>query len=174
MKKRKSLKKTLLSQIIIFVAIVIVIITQISIKLAADNIQSLTNGILVRESDTYAAEIHSWWSSIEDRVGQTADIIRNIPELSYDDVQAMLLKLTELDPDSQDIYIAYGDTGKFIDGSGWIPDDTFVFTDRPWYKGAIAAGGKIYTSEPYVDAATGKTCLACAIMIRDNVVFQCP
>ena len=171
-RKRKALKKTLLSKIIIYVAIIIVIITQISIKLASDNIQSLMNNILARESETYASEIHSWWNNIEERVGQTADVIRNTPELSYDDALAMLLKLTELDPDSQDIYMAYGETGKFLDGSGWIPDDTFVFTDRPWYQGAIAKGGAIYSSEPYVDASTGKTCLACAVMIKNNVVLS--
>ncbi len=171
-KKRRSLKKTLLCKIILYVAIIIVIITQISIKLAADNIEELTDNILARESATYAGEIHNWWNSIEVRVGQTADVMRNTPEVSYDDTLAMLLKLTELDPDSQDIYMAYGDTGKFLDGSGWIPDDTFVFTDRPWYQGALAAGGKIYSSEPYVDASTGKTCLACAVMIRDNVVLS--
>ncbi|MCR4596516.1 MAG: HAMP domain-containing protein [Lachnospiraceae bacterium] len=171
-KKRKSLKKSLLAKIIICVAVIIVIITQISIKLASDNIQSLMNGILARESATYASEIQSWWNSIEERVGQTADIMRNTPEMSYDDTLAMLLELTKLDPDSQDIYLAYGDTGKFLDGSGWIPDDTFVFTDRPWFQGAIAAKGEIYSSEPYVDASTGKTCLACAVMIRDNVVLS--
>lgn len=170
--KRKSLKKSLLTKIIVCVSIIIVIITQVSIKLASDNIQSLMNNILARESATYAGEIHNWWNGIEDRVGQTADVMRNIPEMSYDDTLAMLLKLTELDPDSQDIYIAYGDTGKFLDGSGWIPDDTFVFTDRPWYQGAIAKNGEIYSSEPYLDASTGKTCLACSIMLRDNVVLS--
>lgn len=171
-KKRKSLKKSLLSKIIIYVAIMIVIITQLSIKIAVDNIQSLTNRILARESVTYASEVHNWWNGIEERVGQTADIIRNIPALSYDDTLAMLLKLTELDPDSQDIYMAYGDTSKFLDGSGWVPDDTFVFTDRAWYKGALEKKGEIYSSEPYVDASTGKTCLACSIMISDNVVLS--
>lgn len=171
-KKRKSLKKTLLSQMIIYVAIIIVIITQISIKLASDNIQSLMNGILARESAKYASEIQSWWNDIKTRVGQTADVMRNIPELSYDDTLNMLLKLTEQDPDSQDIYMAFGDTGKFLDGSGWIPDDTFVFTDRPWFQGALAEKGAIYSSEPYIDASTGKTCLACAVMVRDNVVLS--
>ena len=170
--KRKSLKKTLLSKIILFVAIIIVIITQISIKLAADNIESLTGNILAKESATYASEIQSWWSDIRERVGQTADVMRNTPELSYDDALAMLLKLTELDQDSQDIYIAYGDSGKFLDGSGWIPDDTFVFTDRPWYTGAMQQKGELYSSEPYVDASTGKTCLACSVMIKDGVVLS--
>ncbi|MCR4788662.1 MAG: methyl-accepting chemotaxis protein [Lachnospiraceae bacterium] len=171
-KKRKSLKKSLLTQIIIFVAIMIVIITQISIKLAVDNIQSLTNNILARESVAYASEVHNWWSSIEGRVKQTSDVMKNIPSLSYDDTLSMLLEITKLDPDSQDIYMAFGDTGKFLDGSGWVPDDTFVFTDRAWYQGALAKGGDIYTSEPYVDASTGKTCLACAIMVKDNVVLS--
>ncbi len=170
--KRKSLKKILLSKIIIYVAIMIVIITQISIKIAVDNIQGLTNTVLARESVTYSSQIRSWWSNIEERVNQTADVLRNTPSLSYDDALAMLLKLTEADPDSQDIYMAYGDTGKFLDGSGWVPDDTFVFTDRAWYQGAVAQQGKIYSSEPYVDASTGKTCLACAIMISDNVVLS--
>ncbi|MCR4991303.1 MAG: methyl-accepting chemotaxis protein [Lachnospiraceae bacterium] len=170
--KRKSLKNELLRKIIIFVAIIIVIITQISIKLASDNIQSLTNNILARESATYASQIHSWWNNIEARVGQTADIMRNTPDLSYDDALAMLLKLTELDPDSQDIYLAYGDTGKFLDGSGWIPDDTFVFTDRPWYTGAVSKNGDIFSSDPYIDASTGKTCLACSVMVKDNVVLS--
>ncbi|MBQ9442995.1 MAG: methyl-accepting chemotaxis protein [Lachnospiraceae bacterium] len=172
MKKRKSLKKSMLSKIIISVAIIIVIITQISIKLASDNIQNLTNNILARESETYSREIESWWSNICQRVSQTADIMRNTPEMSNDDTLAMLLELTSLDPDSQDIYMAYGDTGVFLDGSGWIPDDTFVFTDRPWYVGAIQKNGEIFSSEPYVDASTGKTCLACSVMIRDGVVLS--
>lgn len=171
-KKRKSLKKTLLSRIIIFVAVIIVIITQISIKLASDNIQSLMNNVLARESVTYAAEIHNWWSDIMTRVGQTAGVVRNLPESSYDDTLAMLLKLTAEDPDSQDIYMAYGNENVFLDGSGWIPDETFVFNDRPWYKGALDKKGEIYSSEPYVDASTGKTCLACSVMVRDGVVLS--
>ena|GEM_PF-4631338 len=59
MKKRTSLKKSLLTKIIIFVAVMIVVITQISIKLAADNIEALTQNILVRESLTYSSEIYS-------------------------------------------------------------------------------------------------------------------
>ena len=171
-KKRKSLKKSLLSKVIIFVAIIIVLITQISIKLASDNIQSLTNTILARESVTYAHQVQNWWSSIEERVDQTANVIKDLPEQSTDDMLAMLLKITESDPDSQDVYMAYGDINVFLDGSGWVPDETFVFTDRPWYQGALNKKGEIYSSEPYVDASTGKTCLACAVMVRDNVVLS--
>ncbi len=172
MKKRKQLKQILLSHVIAYVAIIIVIITAINLKMQNSQITELTESVLSKESVSYASEVYNWWSLIEQRVRQTADVVKNSSEMSYDDTLAMLLKLTELDPDSQDIYMAFGDTGTFLDGSGWIPDDTFVFTDRPWYTGAISKGGEIYTSEPYVDASTGKTCLACAVMIRDQVVLS--
>ncbi len=83
-KKRRSLKRTLVTQIIIFVAVIIVIITQISIKLQADNIQSLTNAVLARESVSYSNEIRSWWHAIEERVNQTANVIRSTRNLPYE------------------------------------------------------------------------------------------
>ncbi|MCR5684266.1 MAG: hypothetical protein K6G81_02435, partial [Lachnospiraceae bacterium] len=170
--KRKSLKKTLLNKIIIYVAIIIVLSTQISIKLASDNIQDLTYNVLARESATYASEIHSWWRSIEDRVKQTADVIRNLPEISDDDLLGMLLEITKLDPDSHDVYVANGNTGVFLDGSGWTPTPDFDFFGRGWYKGALSSGGDIYSSDPYLDAATGNVSIACSTMIRDNVVLS--
>ena len=171
-KKRKSLKKTLLTKIIIFVAIMIVVITQISIKIAVDNIQSLTNSLLAKESVNYASEVSNWWNGIEARVQQTSDVLKNAPKLSYDDTLAILLELTKLDPDSHDIYMAFGDSGVFLDGSGWTPTDDFVFTERGWYKGALENNGEIYTSDPYLDAATGGISIACSIMTAPNTVLS--
>ncbi|MBO6108002.1 MAG: methyl-accepting chemotaxis protein [Eubacterium sp.] len=171
-KKRRSLKKVLLTEIIVFVAVIIAIITAISVKLQKDEIRDLTRSVLSEESISYSSEIYNWWSSIEQRVAQTASVFKNIPEPNYDDTLKMLLALTESDPDSQDIYIAYGDDNKFLDGSGWTPDADFVFTDRAWYQGAMEKNGEIYTSEPYLDASTGKTCLACSVMLRDKVVLS--
>ncbi len=62
--KRGSLKKTLLTKIIVSSAVIILIISQLSIKLAVDNIEPLTYNILARESITYASEIQSWWSNV--------------------------------------------------------------------------------------------------------------
>ncbi len=170
-KKRKSLKNSLLSKIVIFVAVMIVVITQISIKLAVDNIQSLTNKILAHESVTYANEIHSWWQGIEERVGQTAEVIKNAPSLTNDQILQILLNATSDDPDSHDIYMAFGDTGVFLDGSGWVPDDSFDFSGRGWYIGALENNGEIFTSEPYLDASTGNTSVACSIMTAANTVL---
>ena len=172
MKKRKELKKVLLLQIVAYVALIIIIITAINIGMQSNKIKKLTYSLLAKESVSYANEVYSWWNSIEERVNQTGQVLKNSPELSDEDALALLLKLTAEDPDSQDIYIGNGQTNTFLDGSGWIPDDSYVFTDRGWYVGALEKNGEIYTSEPYVDASTGKTCLACAVEIRDGVVLS--
>lgn len=171
-KKRKKLKSILVARVTLYVAILIVIITAVSIVMQTKKIRSLTESVLGKESILYATEVNNWWSNVEQRVAQVADVLKNIPDLSFDEAQAMLLKLTEADPDSQDIYMAYGDKNKFLDGSGWTPDADFVFTDRPWYIGAMDKKGEVFTSEPYVDASTGKTCLACSIMLKDKVVLS--
>nr|MCR4717477.1 HAMP domain-containing protein [Lachnospiraceae bacterium] len=171
-KKRKSLKKTLVSGIIIYVAIIIVIITQLSIKIAADNIESLTYNILAKESATYTGEVYSWRKSIEERVKQTGDVMRNLPVNSDEDTLKMLLKLTELDPDSHDVYIANGDTGAFLDGSGWTPDESFDFSQREWYTGAIEAKGDIFWTQPYLDAATGTVSIACSTLLDGKKVLS--
>ena len=170
--KRKSLKQLFLFRITAAIIITIVVIATIGMTRLNSNIRTLSESLIARESVTYSDEIYNWWSLIEDRVNQTADVIKNAPEMSHDDALKMLLALTAADPDSQDIYLAYGDSGVFLDGSGWIPGSDFVFTDRAWYKGAIAQNGAIYTSDPYIDASTGKTCLACAIMVDKNVVLS--
>ena len=171
-KKRRSLKQIFLVLTIAAVVLIIGILTYVSIGKQAKDIESLTQSLLGRESVSYSYEIYNWWSLIENRVEQTADVIRNAPEMSYDDTLKMLLALTAEDPDSQDIYMAYGGDMTFLDGSGWIPSEDFVFTDRAWYQGALAANGAIYTSDPYVDASTGKTCLACAIMVGKDTVLS--
>jgi DNA-binding CsgD family transcriptional regulator len=45
--------------------------------------------------------------------------------------------------------------GKFHDGTGWIPPDSFIPKDRPWYKAAVEANGKTAVTEPYISVATG-------------------
>ena len=171
-KKRKSLKQIFLTRISAAVVLIILIITFVSANRQAGQVRTLTESVLSRESITYSDEIYNWWSLIEDRVEQTAQVYKNLPVQSYENVRKMLLALTASDPDSQDIYIAYGTDGTFLDGSGWIPGSDFVFTDRAWYQGALKENGKIYTSDPYIDASTGKTCLACAIKLADSVVLS--
>jgi methyl-accepting chemotaxis protein len=171
-KKRKSLKNLFLTRIIAAVVIIIMVISVVSANRLSHQLEDLTSSIIGRESVSYSYEISNWWNLIESRVEQTAAVYKSLPSQEYSDVWNMLLALTKSDPDSQDIYIAYGNDMTFLDGSGWVPDETFVFTGRAWYQGALKQNGSIYVSDPYLDASTGKTCLACAIKLEDNVVLS--
>ncbi len=62
--------------------------------------------------------------------------------------------------------------GKYYDGANWVPDEEWVATERPWYKRAVEAGGRMTLVEPYIDAQTGLMTMTAAIAMenRKNVV----
>ncbi len=45
--------------------------------------------------------------------------------------------------------------GVYMDGSGWVPDEGYVPTERPWYIDGMAGEGDIVVVDPYVDQETG-------------------
>jgi signal transduction histidine kinase/CheY-like chemotaxis protein/HPt (histidine-containing phosphotransfer) domain-containing protein len=45
--------------------------------------------------------------------------------------------------------------GKYLTSRNWTQPDGFDPQENPWYTDAIAAGGQIAVSEPYIDTATG-------------------
>ncbi len=62
----------------------------------------------------------------------------------------------------------------YIAGKGWeiIPDFAapadYHATERNWYKGAAENPGKIYITEPYIDAMSGIMCYTMSKMLPDN------
>jgi signal transduction histidine kinase/CheY-like chemotaxis protein len=58
--------------------------------------------------------------------------------------------------------------GDFLDGSGWVPPDDYDAKTRPWYTGAIGNAGKVYFSEPYIDAETGGPVISFSQVIDDD------
>ena len=44
--------------------------------------------------------------------------------------------------------------GEYLDGVGWVPDEDYVPTERPWYIIGREFDGEIALVEPYLDAQT--------------------
>ena len=58
--------------------------------------------------------------------------------------------------------------GEYMDGVGWIPDEGYVPTERPWYIDAVKAEGKMTYVAPYVDEMTGDTIMTIAVLLSDK------
>jgi signal transduction histidine kinase len=58
--------------------------------------------------------------------------------------------------------------GKFCNGIGWTPPDDYVPAERPWYKAAVEANGKVGVTEPYFNVSLGVFSVAYARRIFDD------
>ncbi|MBR5765969.1 MAG: response regulator [Lachnospiraceae bacterium] len=58
--------------------------------------------------------------------------------------------------------------GVYMDGSGWVPEEGYDPTVRPWYVEARAGNGAIVIVDPYVDLDTGAVMIAIARTLCDN------
>ena len=59
--------------------------------------------------------------------------------------------------------------GVYLDGDGWVPDEDYVPTDRPWYKEAIADDSEITFVRPYLDEQTKTVLTTVAKRLSDGV-----
>ena len=58
--------------------------------------------------------------------------------------------------------------GEYLDSSGWVPDDDYVPTERPWYTDALQMNGSLALVEPYVDAKTHTVMITLAQLLSDG------
>ena len=59
--------------------------------------------------------------------------------------------------------------GEYCDGVGWVPDEDYIPTERPWYLEAIADDGEITFVKPYLDEQTKTVLTTIAIQLSDGV-----
>lgn len=57
---------------------------------------------------------------------------------------------------------------EYVDGLGWIPDDSYVPEEREWYISAKNAGGKPALIEPYLDEMTGDIITSVTCLLADG------
>ena len=76
-----------------------------------------------------------------------------------DDQSEYMLQIGELMSNYNGLYGYFEtlpDGPVFLNGVDWIPPDDYIPSERPWYKLAIAAGGKVVETEPYIDSLSGE------------------
>jgi len=56
----------------------------------------------------------------------------------------------------------------YLSSKRWVRPDCYVPQDRPWYKTAIAAGGRVVATAPYVSTVTGELVFTYARSLYDD------
>jgi len=92
---------------------------------------------------------------------------------SKEAVTEYLLDIKEILPNSLDLYytnnVMWNKPGGFAAfAGGWIPDDDWDNTQRPWFTDAKKAQGKIAFSEPYVDSDTHDVIVTLSMTVFNN------
>ncbi len=59
--------------------------------------------------------------------------------------------------------------GVYLDGTGWEPSEGYVPTSRPWYIGAVEAGGEVTHVPPFMNFQTGSTTITVCKVLSDGV-----
>ena len=58
--------------------------------------------------------------------------------------------------------------GEYLDGAGWVPDEDFVATERPWYIETRNSGEEITFVEPYLDLQTNTIMMTVSTLLSDG------
>ena len=90
------------------------------------------------------------------------------------DNRAILKYMTEetdciiatLDPSTTGLYGWIN--GEYLDGSGWVPDDDFVPTERPWYIQTLQSNHEITFVDPYLDEQTETVMMTVTDLLGDE------
>jgi len=64
------------------------------------------------------------------------------------------------------VFNVFGDS--HLSGINWIPPDDYIPEDRPWFKAAVEAKGKVGVTEPYVNVAENVEVITFARLIFDG------
>jgi len=113
--------------------------------------------------DTIELNISSNLQELENMLVYMSETVRLmiLQEVDYEKVSKYITDINDyiFDNEKYKIYSTgvYGffDVfgGRFHDGTGWVPPDGYTPSDRPWYKAAVEANGKVAVTEPYMAMA---------------------
>lgn len=117
--------------------------------------------------DGNVKKLDGWLNEKAKVVETIAHVLNNsVDEENINVSHLQALKAESNAKDISDIYIGL-ESGKFIDGAGWVPDSGFDPRTRPWYV-SVKSSGKLYYSDPYLDKVTNKYAVSIGYPLKDK------
>lgn len=159
----KEKKSTGIRLKVIGIIIPIVFIIIISFfTLARNMVLKSSQESLKEEAQKYGEQISSWTNQIFSELQVYQNTINS--GIFADDKEVLAYLETTCDKnEAYPVGLYMGDdSGVYLDGSGWVPGDDWVLTERDWYMDGkdneILAFG-----EPYYDSMTGQMCVSASV-----------
>lgn len=159
----KEKKSTGIRLKVIGIIIPIVFIIIISFfTLARNMVLKSSQESLQAEAQKYGEQISSWTNQIFSELQVYQNTINS--GIFADDKEVLTYLETTCDKnEAYPVGLYMGDdSGVYLDGSGWVPGDDWVLTERDWYvdgkDNEILAFG-----EPYYDSMTGQMCVSASV-----------
>jgi len=114
-------------------------------------------GIARRDAIIHASEIDTWFESSARFVGHltTAWRTTGIAPGAEHGIDPLAASFVEESDFFMEVYVGF-ESGRFVGGSGWIPEPDWDPTTRPWYVAAMAAPGETVTVLPFLHDETGE------------------
>lgn len=145
------------------ITIPIVLVMIISFFILASNmVLKISKEQLQAKSLAYTGEISLWSNQI---FGELEIYKNTINEGNFKDDAAILAYMeTTVDKnESYSVGLYMGDdSGIYLDGSGWVPGDDWVLTERDWYVDG-KDNAELAFGEPYYDSMTGQVCVSASV-----------
>ena len=173
MRTKELLKANFKQILLVFLAFFVMVLVSYSYvsNIVQQQIQSLGNTRMDSVQTSVAASL-SETEVIFSSIARTAESMLAVGESN----EGLLAYLTDTNtyfnaassplPGFMKVYGHF--RGEWLDGSGWIPPSDYVPQSRPWHAGAQKNHGRIYFSEPYLDAETGDMCISFSQEIFDH------
>lgn len=111
-------------------------------------------------------DIEKWMAIQKNYLSGIANTLIYYNNFEYEFVYDYLKAQNEINPDNIGYYVALEDN-TFIAGSGWIPPEDFIATERDWYIQAVENDG-FYISNPYIDAYSNSMVITISMPLKNN------
>ncbi len=161
----------------IAVAIIVILATIIFAAFIGNGFYTTEKEVLLQRGELNAKESAREYDrclltrvNIVTLVGQAVDNLLTAGA-GNDEIEAYLVEQTNniiatLDPTTTGLYGWIN--GAYIDGAGWVPDDDYVPTERPWYIQTMESDQEITFIEPYLDMQTKTVMMTVSDLMSDG------
>ncbi len=165
--KRFGIKAKLLSVVMPLVLLSIILLVMVSYQMSKTQLVNSARDRLLQEGDYNASEITAWANNILGNLNAVQGTMEHMEDRSDAELLSYLETTTELCSDfPSGIYGGTAD-GTYMDGSGWVPGEGWVITERSWFKEGLTFD-KFTFGEPYVDADTNSYCVSVSTHFERN------